>query len=518
MRQKSLLNETGQVLIFVSLAFVILGMFVGLAVDGGRAYLMRERLRSIVDAAALAGARAMAGTGDSNQVLTQAVAAACDSAKVNGLASGNGECGVGGTKLDVQIGTVTNPDNSTQQGIIVTGTDSSRTFFMALGGLIGCDACKTINVSHTGKAAPDTLLDLVLVMDDTGTMACPPVGTCPIEQAKIGANTLIDMLFSDPNSHATIGFVPFRGCFGSQTYSDAGGCILPSETQSLTGVNDDVGSLRAKINSRSGVGGYPGTNICLAMHEGRKKLFGTGNRPLARKVMVVLTDGDQTYSDRAWGDLGTPVTPLPYPTNRYQVGVGQTGFDAGHEPDAAQSVAGSCKSPSPPGSPGFPDTDRITYNNAINSVDSLANQKANTLKRGDSSGVNINCLETPEIGSGVPPCVEIFVLRFSNPSDDTLSSGDPIGSCDPNLVGVVGPNRGGPPEAPDPNATSDDIRDRNLARCLASHTFSEASGIQPDPFAKKPNDHYFAAANAGDINNQFANIASNILRKRRLVS
>ena len=64
--QKKLLNESGQVLIFVTLAFVILGMFIGLAVDGGRAYLMRERLRSIVDAAALAGAKAMAGP--SNEV------------------------------------------------------------------------------------------------------------------------------------------------------------------------------------------------------------------------------------------------------------------------------------------------------------------------------------------------------------------------------------------------------------------------------------------------------------------
>src|SRR5262252_6780094 len=144
MKKKSVPNEKGQVLIFVTLAFVILGMFIGLAVDGGRAYLMRERLRSIVDAAALAGAKAMAGTTDPSQMLTDAVAAACDSAKVNGIASGEGECGGGGTKLNVQIGNVTNPDGSIQQGVIVTGADTSRTFFMALGGLIGCDSCRTI--------------------------------------------------------------------------------------------------------------------------------------------------------------------------------------------------------------------------------------------------------------------------------------------------------------------------------------------------------------------------------------
>ncbi|MGH7773905.1 MAG: Tad domain-containing protein, partial [Candidatus Binatia bacterium] len=33
----------GQVLIFVTLAFVVLGLLIGLAVDGGRAYLVRSR-------------------------------------------------------------------------------------------------------------------------------------------------------------------------------------------------------------------------------------------------------------------------------------------------------------------------------------------------------------------------------------------------------------------------------------------------------------------------------------------
>jgi Flp pilus assembly protein TadG len=518
MRKESLRNEKGQVLIFVALAFAILGMFIGLAVDGGRAYLMRERLRSIVDAAALAGAKAMAGAFDNfNDATNAAHQAACDSAKVNGLDAGTCD----GATLKVEIGPV---PVTKELGVIVTGTDTSRTFFMALGGLIGCESCRTIDVQHVGVAVPDTLLDLVLVLDDTGTMSTLSDGTpcvtftesgCPIVQAKAGANTLVDMMFSDPNSHARIAFVPFRGCYGSDRYfppallpdttGGLAGCILKtSETQDLT---NDAATLKAKINTRKGVGGYPGTNICLAMHEGTKKLLGTGSRAIARKVMVLLTDGDQTYSDRAWGDLGTPTTPLPYPTGVYNGGT-QTGFDAGQEPDAAQSVPGSCKSPSAPGNLNFP-ADRTTYNPAINSLDGLANQKANSLKKGDPRGVQTLC--TPETS---PPCIEIYVLRFSVPSDDTLTSGDPPGACDPSLVGspVGAPNRGGPPDPPDPNATSDDIRDRNLSRCLASNT---ANG---DPFAVTANDHYFDAATAGDINGKFAAIASNILRKRRLVS
>src|SRR2546422_11516538 len=100
MKKKPLSNEKGQVLIFVTLAFIVLGMFIGLAVDGGRAYLMRERLRSIVDAAALAGAKAMAVPSDPLQAREAASAAACDSAKVNGLDPG--DCNT--EKLRVEIG------------------------------------------------------------------------------------------------------------------------------------------------------------------------------------------------------------------------------------------------------------------------------------------------------------------------------------------------------------------------------------------------------------------------------
>jgi Flp pilus assembly protein TadG len=527
MQQKSLLNEKGQVLIFVTLAFAILGMFVGLAIDGGRAYLMRERLRSIVDAAALAGAKAMAGSGELSQVLSSAVTAACDSAKVNGLASGDGECGGSGTKLNVSIGDVTNPDGSTQQGIIVTGTDTARTFFMALGALIGCDSCKTINVAHTGKAAPDTLADIVIVLDDTGTMSALPSGNpcvtfnepdCPINGAKQGAITLVNKLLSDQNSHAMIAFVPFRGCYAftrnlppalGPDPTGRQGCITPSDVQNLT---NDSAALTAHINTRFGAGGYPGTNVCLAMHEGRKQLFGPASRPLARKIMVLLTDGDQSYSDYAWGGLGSPQTPWPYPTSVYTYSSGvpnsgtQSGWNAGGEPDAAQSVPGGCMSAAPgdpafppPGDPafqpGFPSVPS-RYNSAINSLDSLASAKATTLKQASPRGTNI----------------EIYVLRFSAPSDDTLTSGDPPGACDPSLIGLPGPNRGGPPDLPSPDATSDDIRDRNLSRCLASNT---AMG---DPLAARPNDHYFDAPNVAAIKDQFAEIASNILRKRRLVS
>jgi Flp pilus assembly protein TadG len=501
MKRKRLPNEKGQALIFVTLAFVILGMFIGLAVDGGRAYLMRERLRSIVDAAALAGAKALAGPTDLGAAEEAAREAACDSAKVNGLDAGACD----GARLNVVIG----PIKDGTLGVTVTGTDASRTFFMALGGFIGCDSCTTINVQHVGVAVPDTLVDLVLVLDDSGTMSTLSTGTpcvtftepdCPINGAKQGAMRLVTMLLADPTSHAKIAFVPFRGCYagGRNLPPDLPpdptgrlGCIITNtEIQDLT---NDSTALANKINTRFGAGGFPGTNVCLGMHEGRNRLFGSEGRGIARKVMVVLTDGDQTYSDHAWGgnpNLANPV-PTPYPTRPYIVGSGDGGTDA---------TPGSCMSPSPAGdaSSQLPNSQ---YDSAINSLDGLANAKANILKKGDPSGATVSCSMVP--GPSLTPCVEIYVLRFASPSGDDPATTE----CNPALVGdSSGSGRD----------YSNDSRDRNLSRCLASNR------VNGDPFAdpdlSNPNDHYFYAATVADINTKFAVIANNILKKRRLVS
>ena len=55
------LNQKGSILIFLTLAFALLGTFIGFAVDFGRAYLQKARISRLVDAAALAAAKALKG-------------------------------------------------------------------------------------------------------------------------------------------------------------------------------------------------------------------------------------------------------------------------------------------------------------------------------------------------------------------------------------------------------------------------------------------------------------------------
>ena len=75
------LNQKGSVLIFLTLAFALLGTFIGFAVDFGRAYLQKARVSRLVDGAALAAAKVLKGQASYEDVATRA---ACDSMEMNG--------------------------------------------------------------------------------------------------------------------------------------------------------------------------------------------------------------------------------------------------------------------------------------------------------------------------------------------------------------------------------------------------------------------------------------------------
>ncbi|HWO40870.1 MAG TPA: pilus assembly protein TadG-related protein, partial [Candidatus Eisenbacteria bacterium] len=79
-------------LVFLTLSFALLGTFIGFAVDFGRAYLQKARISRLVDAAALAAAKALQGQSGFEDEATRA---ACDSMVANGapvVMSGTGTC------------------------------------------------------------------------------------------------------------------------------------------------------------------------------------------------------------------------------------------------------------------------------------------------------------------------------------------------------------------------------------------------------------------------------------------
>jgi hypothetical protein len=339
-------------------------------------------------------------------------------------------------------------------------------------------------------------VDLVLVMDDTGTMgsSCTRNGdgtitgvqvNCPVYNAREGAKALVNLLFSIPDSNAKVSVVPFRGCYASSRLVPSGatngnindGCVLFSEILNLT---DDATTITNNINSINAEGGYPGTNICLGMHEARARLFGAGARALARKVMVVLTDGDNRYSDGAQSSLrGNSPDPDPSSTDNTNDGPwAPPVYPPPLWPSDNSPAAHDCRVPSP--KQNSTDYGSGDYDPRANNLDVRTENKANTLK--DPDGDN----------------VEIFVLRFAAPAGD-LSSSTP---CNPAQIGAAGVARDNPNEA----------RDQNLSRCLASNT------VLGDHYSTSTNDHYFYAATPADIIVQFQAIATELLKLLRLVT
>ena len=282
---KKKLNEKGQVIIFTTLGFVVLGFFVGMATDGGRGFLLKSELTRTVDAAAIAAASRITTGG-----LTAATNAACDAARMNG--------GVDCANLDVTQVTVNDAAGNPKDAVQVTGTASTPTIFIRLGNLMGCGNCDVINVQATAVAATGGLVDLAINLDNTGSMA-----GAKIANAKIGANALVNALLPTSGSSTTlVSMVPFQGCYHTDPGSPSGssGCVdsndYPASGGMIVPLVNDATRLHNGINILTGPGGS-GTNVCNGLKETRIRLFQSGvSRANSLKFIIQLTDAESNWN------------------------------------------------------------------------------------------------------------------------------------------------------------------------------------------------------------------------------
>jgi hypothetical protein len=458
------LRERGQVILMVGLATLVMFGIVGLAVDVGRLYVTRVELGRSVDAAALSGILEFNGTPAG---LTNAVARAENYFQDNeAVTTCDGSQGV-------WCQAVANPN---AYEMTVDATKTMNTTFLSVLGI------KTANVSAHAKAGFGAEpLDVVIVLDDTGTMrnTCngqPSVpssqtnATCPVKQARDGAKAMIDALpIGCGGCAAQVAIAPFRGCVSnnSNRYNPAPfpegapfdvmanyalrGCIAQSDFMNLS---NNPTALKNKIDTFSASGGYPGTNVCLGMYEAYQRLTGPGAQAGARKIMVILTDGDSRYSDGASNSSrGNSPVPGVYDTATWPSGQG------------SGSIPTDCR-PSGP-----------AYNSGSGWDVPEANDRINRMDVG-----TYNYKQTL-VGLGV----EIYVLRFSVPADDNDVPGN---LCTPAWI-ILGTFDRNP---------SSDPRDQNIARCLAT----SSAGT---------NDHYFYAATPQEIPGLFSIIALDIAHR-----
>jgi hypothetical protein len=234
------------------------------------------------------------------------------------------------------------------------------------------------------------------------------------------------------------------------------------------GLSNDASSIKPKIDTMRGAGGYPGTNLCLGMARSYKVLTGSGSRPSARKALVILTDGENRYSDHAHEDVAV-ANSVPA-ANRHLANPAPntlpTTNDVPQTNGAPPSdiTVDSCY----PGGSGF-DQDATPYgadyDNRINYLDVHTLAQVDAMK---SAGF------------------EIFVVGFG-----VNGAADPGTKCDAAMRSRVGTYAGR-----DKTGSSDTQGDRELAKCMAS---SKAG----------TNDHYFES-DASGLDQTFKQIAKTI--------
>jgi hypothetical protein len=302
------INDRGQILIYFTLSFVLLGLFIGLAIDGGRAYLLKAQLARKVDPAALAAASRINSGG-----IGAATAAACNAALMNGM-----NC----ADLTITQTTVTDPAGNPVDGVQVSASAIMPTTFMRLGNLIGCGpVCNAITVSAAAVAAPGGITDLVMDLDTTSSMR-----GSNLTNAKIGANALVDAVFPSGGTPTTlVGLVPFRGCYN---VAGSNGCVDPDEYPNnggdIVSLSNNNTTLHNGVNALAAPpsGAGSGTNVCEGLKKSRQELFEAGlARPNAARYIVVLTDAENSVDSAVLPFVSADCTPTGGGNLNYDLGV-----------------------------------------------------------------------------------------------------------------------------------------------------------------------------------------------------
>ena len=179
----------GIVLILTALLILPFIILLGVAVDVGHLFVVKNQLAAAIDAAALSAAKSPS--------LTDAQAQAQVQAFINANFSSQNQ-------ISVSNLTINRANNNTR--VDVTATATVNTYFVEV---IGYNTLST--TIHSQALAAQNHLEVVLVLDNTGSMSRTYGSSSGIDGLKTAATTLVNTLFdNDPTgAYVKIGVVPF---------------------------------------------------------------------------------------------------------------------------------------------------------------------------------------------------------------------------------------------------------------------------------------------------------------------
>ena len=291
------LNQKGSLIIMLTLVLALVGTFIGFALDFGRAYLEKARVSRLIDAAALAAAKILQGQAGLESEATQA---ACDSMKMNGAQVTMSNPTTCSTVSGAPITTTVSFFDSTVAGgpplryVRVTGTEPVPTTFLRFLGWMAPGNYSTINVGVQAEAGPDRPIDLMLVLDRSGSMnQTDGSGQSKKFALQTAVNSFLDNNFTVDDRIGMTSFA-YRGCAGSSATGDFTGNICPGPDKSL---GSSIASIKTAVNALVFNNGSTGTAEGLQVANAEiTNAINDSTRSGTRKVILLVTDGRPTSS------------------------------------------------------------------------------------------------------------------------------------------------------------------------------------------------------------------------------
>ncbi len=168
------------------------------------------------------------------------------------------------------------------------------TFLRFLGWMVPGDFSK-LDVAAAAEAGPERPVDLMLILDRSGSMSISVGGQTKLAMLKTAVNAFLDRQFTGNDRIGMISF-GYRGCGNSSGTDDSSSDHCSPDVP----LSDATSSFITTLKSQSQCTQAPGatlTNTMEALRTARAAMaavFNDPNRALSRKAVLLVTDGKPT--------------------------------------------------------------------------------------------------------------------------------------------------------------------------------------------------------------------------------